>query len=99
MNQNAVQPSHNRQDYKDAEDRVRGYNDALEQYQGADLASFLNQYGHLLDDDEIIGQQEAPAENPPMGMSNIANLMNDDDDDIDLLASQMQNMYQEPGQH
>lgn len=33
-----------------------------------------------------------------MGMNNINQLLNDDDEDLDQITSKMQNMYQEPGQ-
>lgn len=45
-------PSANRNDYKSDAERVKGYNDALQNYQGDNYASFMDQYGHLLDDDD-----------------------------------------------
>lgn len=49
--------------------RVNGYQQALQQSKGQDLASFLNQYGHLLDDkdeevDDGIGEASALYQDP-----------------------------------
>ena len=46
-------PSHNKDDYQNAEERARGYDQALQNYGGKDLGEFLGKYGHLLDDDDI----------------------------------------------
>ena len=89
-------PSANRKDYKNEEDRVKGYNDALENYKGDDFASFMGKYGHLLDDnDDKIAEHENLGQISEMvkdcGKANVEQLMAiaDDDDELDLFINQM----------
>lgn len=88
-------PSANRNDYKSDAERVKGYNDALQNYQGDNYASFMDQYGHLLDDDDEmvpgqqnIGQISNMVQELGKGQ-NIEQLMAlaDDDDELDLFMN------------
>lgn len=97
-------PSQKKEDYKSKEARAQGYNQALQNFQGKNLGQFLNQYGHLLDDDDVnlsmavSGNTSIANKNvgQSMGMSNISNLVAGIDDDDDTLPAEMSNMFSGP---